>query len=491
MRKCLLMTVAVWAALWMQTAAANEDCFNAYRLSNNERAVEPGVVIAASEGVPEHCAVRGVINRAIRFEVRMPTSGWAGRFLMEGTGGSSGYIADTTRDLHRGFAIASTDTGHVGTDVDFAYQPEAALDYAFRAVHLAAVTAKDVVQAFYQRDIDYSYYQGCSNGGRQGLVEATRFPDDFDGIVAGAPAFQVMREFLPWSITVHRAQEAHPLTVAHLQLLDRASREACDALDGVTDGVINDPRECTLEHYDPSDLVCTSGQNDTCLSEGQLETVMTHLRGVVDEDGSVISPGYMPGAEGAGDWRMWALPGAAVPTTGERLEGTLNGVVTDMLKVWVYNDPNYDPNEFDVLKNRKDLERASAILDVNTADLDAFKSQGGKILMYQGWNDYPLRPQRAIDYLEQVEAANGGARKARDFFRLFMVPGMVHCANGPGAWVTDYLDPLVAWVEQDKAPDTIVGQRPDGAFSRPQCVYPKLARYRRGPDTDADSFVCR
>ncbi len=489
--KSIVVTAAILFTTPAIAAPSTRDCFDLYQLSNHERAVEPGIIISATDKVPEHCVVRGVINRAIQFEVRMPTSNWSGRFLMEGTGGASGYIADTTVELHRGFAIASTDTGHEGSDPDYAYQPEAALDYAFRGVHLATLTAKAVISTYYGEDIDYAYYRGCSNGGRQGLIEATRYPDDFDGIVAGAPAFQVMREFMIWSLSVHRAQEANPLEEAHLVLLDEASRAACDALDGVEDGVINDPRECTLEHYDPSRLLCTSGNQGTCLTEGQLETVRAHLRGVVDSDGNVVAPGLMPGAENSGDWRMWGLPGTVVPTTGEVMSSTLNELVGQMLRSWVYDDPSYDHADFDLLNDRADLARASAILDVNTADLTAFNEQGGKILMYQGWNDYPLRPQRAIDYLHDVEAVNGGVSKAQDFFRLFMVPGMAHCAGGPGAWVTDYIDPLIQWVEQGDAPDHIIGSRPDGAFERPQCVYPKLARFDGGSTAAASSFSCR
>lgn len=474
-------------------APDKSDCFDIYQLSNHERAVEPGIVKPAADNVPEHCVVRGVINRAIQFEVRMPTRGWTGRFLMEGTGGDSGYIADTSTELHRGFAIASTDTGHVGSGIDYLWQPEAALDYAFRGVHLATLTAKDIITAYYEDDIDHSYYRGCSNGGRQGLVEATRYPGDFDGIVAGAPALQIIREFLLWTITVHRAQEANPLTEAHLELLDGTSRTACDVLDGIADGVINDPRRCTLEHYDPARLLCDGEASNDCLTEGQLENVMTHMRGVVDADGNVLAPGLLPGAESAGDWRMYALPGMSVPTTGEIVDGTIIEMVPEKLKPWVYRDPDYDPATFDISNpdHLADLERASAVLDVNTADLTDFTAHGGKILMYQGWNDYLLRPQRAIDYLHDVEAVHGGKRKTQDFFRLFMVPGMLHCGGGPGAWLTDYIEPLVNWVEKGQAPKTIIGTSPDGAFSRPQCVYPKLAQYSGGPKKEASSFSCQ
>jgi len=473
--------------------AQAEPCFDMYRHTNFERAVEPGLIIAATDIVPEHCVVRGVVNRTIEFELRMPTSDWNGRFLMMGTGGSSGYIAPTHIELYRGYATSSTNTGHRGTNPDYAAQPEAALDYAFRAVHLVAITSKELIRAYYGDEIRYSYYQGCSNGGRQGMVEATRYPEDFDGIVAGAPVFQISKEFVLWTTMVHRAQQANPLTAAHLALLDDASRTACDELDGVQDGVINDPRECTTEIFDPTELLCESGQaGDDCLTEGQLETVKAHYRGVVDVDGTVLSPGYMPGAEGAGDWAMWALTGQAVPTTGERIETSINELAAvGLLKYWVYLDPDYDPDNFNIFADSEDLVRSSAVLDVNTADLTALRDRGGKILMYQGWNDYPLRPQRAIDYLDAVNDANGGARRAQDFFRLYMIPGMVHCSGGPGAWQVDYLQPLVDWVEQDVAPEYLIGTQPDAGFTRRHCVYPELAHLQGDDATSADSYACR
>lgn len=470
-----------------------DPCFDMYKQSNFERAVEPGLVIGATTDVPEHCVVRGVVNRSIRFELRMPTVDWNGRFLMMGTGGSSGYIASTNTELARGFAVSSTGTGHIGNDPNYAAQPDAALDYAFRTVHLIALTSKELIRSFYRNDIKYSYYQGCSNGGRQGMIEATRFPDDFDGIVAGAPVFQIVREFLLWTTVVYRAQRTHPLEKEQLSLLGNASRAACDELDGVQDGVINDPRECTLDRFDPADLLCSTNQNsEACLSEGQLETVRTHYRGVVDSDGNVLSPGLLPGAEDAGDWAMYGLSGGVIPTTGEKLTTSINELASvGQLRYWVYKDPDYDPDQFDVFDDRADLERASAILDVNTADLNEFREAGSKILMYQGWNDYLLRPQRALKYREEVIAANGGERSTRNFFRLYMVPGMTHCRGGPGAWDIDYLGPLVDWVEKGDAPEYLLGSQPEAGFTRPHCEYPKLIAYRGGDNTKAVNYTCK
>ena len=466
-----------------------DPCFDTYQMSNSDRAVEPGQTIAAVGVIPTHCIVRGVVNRAIQFELRMPLENWNGRFLMMGNGGSAGYIADTTLDLYRGYAIASTNTGHVNTEEDFPLQPEAALDFAFRGVHMTAATAKDIVQNYYGQGINYAYFQGCSGGGRQGLVAATRYPEDFDGIIAGAPVHKTIRDFLLWSIHASRAQDKHPLGETQFQLLGDASRRACDELDGIKDGVINDPRMCTLEKYDPSTLLCEAGKEaDTCLTEGQLSTVMAHYEGLVDEEGNVVAPGLVPGAEAAGDWTQWLLPDDRFWWMSEV---GLNRLTGDMLKWWVYKDPGYDQDDFDLMADREDLTRASNLLDVNTANLTAFRKLGGKVLLYQGWNDYPVRPQQIIDYLQEVEAANGGPRKTREFFQLFMVPGMTHCSNGPGAWEIDYLEPLVQWVEKNKRPNTLIGSRPDGAFTRTHCPFPKIAKYTGGDETKASSYRCR
>jgi feruloyl esterase len=469
-----------------------DECFDLYQLSDYQHAVEPGVVIDGTANLPRHCVVRGVINRAIKFEVRLPLDEWSGRFLMLGTGGSSGYVADTTFGLAQGFAVSSTDTGHQGIGLEYASQPEAALDYAFRGVHLAALTSKKVIERFYGQRISSSFYGGCSNGGRQGLIEATRFPEDFDGIVAVAPAYAPVGDGLLWNVMAYRAQLAGPLTLNHIRLLDETSRASCDTLDGVEDGIINDPRQCTGKHYDPGELLCKEGQDpSTCLTAAQLDTVRQHYRGVVDANGNVISPGLMPGAETAGGWPMWALKGFENPETGELLDVSISQLGAEQrLRTWVYQDPNYDPSTFDIVADRGDLERASAILDVNTADLAEFRERGGKILMVQGWNDYPVRPMRAINYLAEAEAANGGTASTREFFRLFMVPGMGHCGGGPGAHVFDYVSPLVTWVEEGDAPEELIGSRPDGAFTRRHCAFPATASYTGGDVNDAASYRC-
>ena len=252
--------------------------------------------------------MRGVVNRAIRFEVTLPDD-WNGRMMFSTVGGAAGFIGDTTSLLGRGFAMASTDTGHEGSDRDYMRQPEALLDYAYRGVHLATAAAKRVIQTYYGREIGHAYLKGCSNGGRAAMLEATRFPDDYDGILAGAPAFR-FQEFVPWMMGGARLQAKHPLTAESFQLLGQASREACDALDGVEDGVIDDPTKCTADVFDLNALQCPPDSTKNCLTAGQLQTARYMYEDVVDANGNVLSPGVPPGAEDAGDWAFWVLPSA-------------------------------------------------------------------------------------------------------------------------------------------------------------------------------------
>ena len=464
------------------------DCHRLYRMTDLSYAVEPGVRVEESDGVPAHCRLRGVVNRAIRVEVTMPDD-WNGRMMFTAAGGNAGVLVETRSLLSRGFAMATTDTGHEGQLSTFMRQPEALIDYAYRGIHLATVFVKEAIARYYGQGVDHAYLRGCSNGGRAALLEALRFPDDYDGILAGAPAFRY-QEFFPWTLHAHRAQEANPLTQESLQILGAASRAACDSLDGVEDGVINDPRQCTSAEFDLTKLACRAGRTDGCLTAGQIETARTMYAGLVDENGVVLSRGVVPGAEDDGDWPIWVVGGTEYNAALGLAPGPLNALVLETFKDLLHRDASFDLDTFDPVADRGKLDDAAAFMDVDSADLREYESRGGKLLMYQGWNDYPLRPERAIDYLLEVEAAHAGRGKTRDFFRLFMVPGMGHCAGGPGAWVTDYVDPLVEWVEEGRAPERIVGTRPDSSFARPQCVYPKLARYAGGPQNAASSFSC-
>ena len=496
---------AVLGGVFMPVCAASgaeHTCRDLYRLTDVSHAVEPGVLIAATESMPDYCRVRGVINRAIRFEVTMPIEGWNGRLMFSAAGGMAGYLADTVSLLPSGFAMATTDTGHSNTEnesLEWMKQPEALLDYAYRANHLSTVLAKRIITTFYGRRVDYAYLKGCSNGGRAALMEALRFPEDYNGIIAGAPVFSY-KEALPWMLAQARAQRANPLTHEALTLLGNASREACDLLDGVEDGVIDDPRKCTKEVFDVSKLMCRSDQNKECLTPGQIETAEFMYAGLVNADGKVLSPGAPPGAEGAGDWGAWVIDGRGDESANEYTRLLLGNLL--------HQNPQFDLDRFDPVADRNMLDDAAAFMDVWSADLTEFQAGGGKLLMYFGWNDFPLRAQLAIDYLALVEQQSGGRKATAEFFRLFLVPGMLHCGAGPGPWQTDWVDPLVRWIEEGKAPERIIGKQPglvelsdvlDGAepskdapvFTRPICPYPKYAKYNgRGDVNNEKNFRC-
>ena len=478
-----------------------ERCERLYRLTDASHAIEPGAMLAATDALPEHCRVRGVVNRAIRFEVTLPAE-WNGRMMFNAVGGAAGTIGDTTSLLARGFAQASTDTGHEASEGNaYLGQPEALLDYAYRGVHLATLAAKRIIAHYYERDVDYAYLNGCSNGGRAAMLEAIRFPDDYDGIIAGAPAFR-FQEFVPWMLGVHRMQSENPLTADALVTLDNASRTACDALDGVEDGVIGDPRQCTNEHFDIDALRCAEGETEGCLTAGQVETARYVYADMADDAGNVLSPGVPPGAEASGDWRFWMLANDLFG--GDSVIGNMN----EMLAIIMRHDPTFDVQAFDPVQDRNRIADAMRPFDVASADLSEFQARGGKLLMYQGWNDWPLRPQRALAYLAEVEAEMGGAEATADFFRLFMLPGMAHCAGGPGAWQTDYVAPIVKWREEGEAPERLVATQPGTAipfahlapddrvapktqFTRPLCPHPQFAQYQgSGDQNDAGSFRC-
>lgn len=492
---------AMFISLLLSPAVYGDDeCRDLYRMTDISWAVEPGMVIKANDTTPRHCRVRAVVNRAIQVEVRMPTDNWNGRFMFFTVGGGAGSIGDTTSLLGRGFAQASTDTGHEGQSMDFLIQPEAQIDYAYRGVHLATIFAKAAIARYYGTEIEYSYLQGCSNGGRAALMEAIRFPHDYDGIIAGAPAFE-FREFASWMVGGARQQAKHPLTTDAFAVLDRNSRQACDKLDGITDRVINDPRRCTQDLLNLQALECKPGKNENYLTPGQIETARYMYADQKNEAGQVVSPGVLPGAEGAGDWEFWMLQNDILGA--DSLIGGMAATLSSLMR----REPGFDIDQFDPNNDRDQLTPGVLATDVGTADLSEFRANGGKLIMYQGWNDYPLRPQRAISYLEQAEQHHGGGKKTSEFFRLFMVPGMVHCATGPGAWVADYVDPLVKWREEGEAPRRIEAktglkrfaldrstQQPTSGdeFSRPLCAYPELAQYRgRGDEPIAQSFECR
>lgn len=452
-------------------------------------AVGPGPT-ADYSALPAFCRVTGSIaptpDSDIRFELWLPAEGWNGRFMQTGNGGAAGAIVHGSMGdpLGRGYAVANTDTGHRGGAGDFSWaagEPERLTDYQYRAVHDLTRVGRAVTEARYGRAPEKSYWVGCSTGGRQGLKEAQMFPADYDAIIAGAPANN-WSPLMSLSVMIRNNVGPGGLGIDKLGLLKEAAIAACDADDGVTDRVIGDPGTCG---FDPASLECGSGESGQCLSETEVAAARRIYTGLVGEDGDVLMPGTGPAGEPA--WAAYASPQFDIGTSYYRHV--------------VFNDPEWDPGTFDAETDLARSERvdggAAQAMDPN---LSEFVARGGKLILFHGTTDGLIPYRNTVNYYESVvdrlgtDAVEGG-------IRLFLVPGMDHCAGGEGAFAVDWLTPLEAWVEDGKAPDALTASRPaamPGApprpsepFTRPLCPYPQVATYSGSGDTsEADSFEC-
>jgi feruloyl esterase len=442
---------------------------------------------AGAANLPAFCRVAATLTPSadsdIKIEVWMPATEWNGKFQAVGNGGWSGavnYGAMATA-LRRGYATASTDTGHVGGSGQFALgHPEKLVDFGWRAVREMTLRAKSTIAAFYGDRPRLSYWVGCSSGGKQGLKEAQRFPEDYDGIVAGAPA-NYWTHLVTQSLWVAQAtlkDVASALPAAKLNLLHDAALAACDAHDKVKDGVIEDPPGC---RFNPNVLQCKSGEAADCLTAAQVAAARKIYEPAKNpRTGEQIFPGLAIGSE-----KAWgALANAPL------------SIANDHFKYVVFKDPDWD---FKTLDFDKTVALADEIdkefqLNAYDANLKPFVERGGKLLMYHGWNDQLIAPANSINYLQSVEAVLGGPARTAQSVRLFMAPGVAHCAGGAGPSTFDMLAALEAWVEQKKAPDRILASRIVNGVTertRPLCPYPQTARYSgTGSTDDAASFVC-
>jgi feruloyl esterase len=435
--------------------------------------------------LPAHCRVNAILRPSadseIEMELWMPSEDWNGKFEAVGNGGWAGVIsyAAMASALREGYATASTDTGHKGGNALFALgHPERLVDFAYRAVHETTLRSKALVSAFYDRGPRLSFWNGCSTGGRQGLMEAQKYPDDFDAILAGAPAnYQTHLHLWDLSVAVPALKDpAAAVPAAKLAMLNKAVVEACDAQDGVKDGLLNDPRSC---HFDPSTLLCKSQDVETCLTAPQLESVKRMYLAVKTKSGEAVFPGKDPGSESG--WGV-ILGGSQPP-----------GLSVGSFQV-AYNDANWDWKTFDLDRDIKALdERVGSIVNAINPDLSAFKARGGKLLLYHGWNDTAISAGNTVNYYSTVLAKMGP--KQDNFIRLFMAPGMQHCGNGPGPNQVNYMGALERWREANVAPDQMIASHVTNNrvdMTRPLCPYPQVAQYKgTGSTNDAANFVCK
>jgi feruloyl esterase len=491
------------------TVTASQSCenLNALKLPNATirlaQAVDPGAFTppvpagaapptpAAAQAfreLPAFCRVTASLQPTrdsdITIEVWLPASGWNGKLQSLGNGGWAGVIPYPAlgAGLAQGYATAATDTGHVGNDAAFVPgHPEKLVDYGYRAVHEMTVATKALIVALYGQGPKLSYWNGCSTGGRQGLMEAQRFQTDYDGIIAGAPVNDRTGQLI-WELWIAQAvhqDEASYIPPAKYPFIHAAALEACDARDGLRDGLIDSPAQC---HFDPNVLECKHGDAPSCLTASQTEAARKIYSPAIDpRTKREIFPALQPGSELG--WASLAGPQA----TGEAVE---------FFKHVVFNDPAWDYRtlKLDTAVTAAD-KSAGEILNATNPNLRAFFNRGGKLLMYHGWTDQLVAPLNSVKYYTSVVDAMGGAETTANSMRLFMVPGMNHCRGGDGPNTFDSVSVLDQWVEKGRAPGQIIASHSiDGKVdrTRPLCPYPQIAEYKGTGSTDeAANFICR
>jgi feruloyl esterase len=481
-----------------RTSLAEADCARMALLTLTNATVTSAQVVAAGQfklptgpsagfaDLPAFCRVLLTLTPSrdsdIKSETWLPMSGWNGKFQEVGNGAWNGFIqyAALAAALRRGYAGASTDTGHVGDTASFAVgHPEKLIDFGYRATHETAVQSKAVIAAAYGSAQRLSYFTGCSAGGRQAFAEAQRFPDDFEGIIAGDPGFDRTAETFQLEI-VGQAMLRDPaarIPDAKFVVLHQAALDACDALDGVKDGIITDPTRCK---FDPSVILCKGADAPNCLTPPQLETAKRFYAPLKDpKTGDEVFPGFEPGSE-----LRWA--------------GLVGGplvMADNLFKFVVFHDPNWDHLTLDVGQHLAlAREMDNGVVSPTSTDLKPFVGRGGKILIYHGWGDQNVAPLSSVEYYEKLITVLGQTQ-VNDSIRLYMVPAMGHCGGGEGPNQFDVLTPLEKWREQGMAPKEIIAsQITNGSVSRtrPLCPYPQSAQFKGSGDTDqAENFVCR
>ena len=494
----IVATAVAAACLGARTASAQDPCtaLKAAPGFPNTTVVSADTVAADPQrGLPAFCEARVTISPVpgsrITAIYRMPPS-WNGRVLGIGGGGFAGNLTidAAAEGLKRGYAVIQNDLGHPSAgalDPAFAILPdgqpntEGIVDFGHRATHLATTVGKQVIATFYRRGADRAYWQGCSTGGRQGLAEVQRYPDDYDGVIAGAPVYTP----LVYSNAILRVQAFHArpesnLLASQVPLIQKAVLAACDAKDGVADGILGDPRSCT---WDPGALACKAGMTPSadCLSAAQVETVRRVYAGVKTRDGQYAAMPLMRGGES--DWVTRMIGTSAQPL------GLNSALGAPFMAYIVKHDAQYDLMTFDPDRDMSAL-RSGVALQVHqeTTDISAFVKRGGKLLLWHGFNDPGPSPLSTIAYLEAVQKA---VPAANDSVRLFLAPGVLHCGGGAGPDRFDALTALERWIETGKAPLSMIATKANSPLSRPLCAYPQVARYKGSGNTnDAANFTC-
>jgi Tannase and feruloyl esterase len=473
-----------------QTPPPRTDCAGLTSLTLPDIKIGEAVTVPSAttgEIRAAHCRVTGVIGTEIRFALLLPDT-WNGRFMMGGGGAFVGSLDNMARTtVNAGYATVGTDTGHQGDFFDASWalnNLERQVNFGYVAVHRTAETAKAIVRHYYGTSAKRSYFSGCSNGGRQGLMEAQRFPDDFDGIVVGAPALDFVglaAQFVEDMQAVFpdpRNLSMPMFTPETLKSIEAQIVEQCDGIDGIKDGLLDDPRRCNI------DVAGLAG-----VSDGQRAALKKVYAETGGKEGAIY-PAQPVGGEGeVAGWPTWITGGGEATPQGPSLGFALG---TQFFKFLVFNDPSWDYSDYDVANARKDARLTATFMNATNPDLDAFTAKGGKLIVWHGWSD-PLTALASIKYYEQVQERDPGVR---DYFRMFLMPGVLHCDGGPGPDTADWPATIADWVENGKAPDQVIARKvtAGGAVSRtrPLCPYPEHAEYTgSGSTDDAANFVCR
>lgn len=445
-----------------------------------------GRPLAVYATLPDFCRITATLKPSadsdIKAEVWLPEV-WNRRYLTVGNGGWAGTMpySSLANSVVAGYAVAGTDTGHVGNNADFALGHfEKLVDLGYRSIHETTELAKNLIAAYYGIPSSYSYYSGCSQGGRQGLAAAQMYPQDFDGIIAGAPSWDQMRAHgarVALNVIVNKSP-ASMIPASKYQMINDAVLKACDASDGVNDGVIEDPQMCKFNY---ASLACKSGDAPNCLTKAQVDSAKAMTSPLRDpKSGRVLFEGHlMPGSE-----LGWGTLGGPEPL----------GLSVSGLRNVVFQDESWDYRKMNI---STDVDRAAAsdngAMYSGNPNLKPFFDRGGKLLMYHGWNDPQVNPLNSVIYYRNVLKAVG-SEQAAGSIALFMIPGMNHCSGGPGTDVFDRVRTLEEWVEQGKTPTQIIALRvTEGKVdkSRPLCPYPQVAKYKgTGSTDDAANFAC-
>jgi tannase/feruloyl esterase len=459
--------------------------------------------VAATDKLTEYCRVDGNVatpGNKVNFRIGLPAR-WNGKYYFVGVGGLGGTIGSLDAGLARGYASASTDTGHDANDPAWESNMAAKIDYGHRGTHVTAVAGKALTKSYYSREPEHAYFNGCSNGGRQAMMEVQRYPEDFDGIIAGDPAtgtpMQIGRAL------VFQQQLLHPeryVPIEKVELLSKATLAACDGADGLKDDLISDPLKCS---FNPQTLKCAGADGPDCLTQAQIDSVNQIYSAVKTPDGKMYTAGFPVGHEGgATGWQAWTT-GQTAPT--RQPDGTLTFGETQpsgyrlsesnmRFLALERSDPSFNWKTVRFPQDLPRLKTMTEVLSPLDPDLRPFKARSGKLIVYHGWSDPAISAYGTIAYYDRMTKAVGGVKEAESFSRLYLVPGMHHCRGGPGPDSFDMLPVLEAWVEKGVAPAAVVASHAvNGKVdrTRPLCPYPQVAQYTgSGSIDDAANFRC-